>query len=88
MQTNEWTVHLYFEEDDDDTHAKAVLHTRQGETLRASGKSERHPKDSPVPEIGEELAAVRALHALAYELTDVALKDIAALARHPSGAGT
>jgi hypothetical protein len=83
MQTNEWNVHLYFEEDDDDTHAKAVLHTRKGASLRATGKSERHPKDSPVPEIGEELAAARALHALAYELTDVALRDIAALARRP-----
>ncbi|HKA69892.1 MAG TPA: dsRBD fold-containing protein [Actinomycetes bacterium] len=81
MQTNEWTVHLYFEEDDDDTHAKAVLRTRHGESLRAIGKSERHPADSPVPEIGAELAAARALHALAYQLTAVALADITALAR-------
>lgn len=36
MQTTDWTVHLYFEEDDDDTHAKAVLHTRPGESLALS----------------------------------------------------
>jgi len=81
MHTSEWTVHLYFEEDDDNTHAKAVLHTRQGESMHADGKARRHPADLPVPEIGEELAAARALHALAHRLTDAALGDIADLAR-------
>lgn len=76
MHTNEWNVQVLFTEDEDRTHATAVLKTRDG-ALRAEGRARRNPADTPVPEIGEELAAARALHALAARLTDAALGDIA-----------
>ena len=79
MHTTEWDVRLFFEEDDDHTHAKAVLRTRQGDTLHAEGSARRNPVDRPVPEIGEELAAARALHTLAAKLTDSAVADIAGM---------
>jgi hypothetical protein len=77
MHTTEWSVRIFFEEDEDKTHAKALLRTRDGESLHSEGRARRNPVDVSVPEIGEELAAARALHELASRLTDAALADIA-----------
>lgn len=82
MRAQEWSVKVLIDEDDSHTHARAVLDDRHGVTLHSDGNSHRNPVDAPIPEIGEELAAARALYALADQLMDAAAKDIENLT-HP-----
>jgi hypothetical protein len=44
--------------------------------LTGHGVAHRDPADMDVPEIGDELAAGRALHDLARQLVDIAERDI------------
>ena len=77
----EWTVHVHlFEHDDDSTLARAVLETG-AKSLQGEGRARRNPHDDPIPEIGDELAAGRALADLARRLMGAAADDIAATAR-------
>ena len=77
MHTKQWTVQIYLtEEDDDRTCAQAVLKTRSDTDVRGVGTARRNPADHPVPEIGDELAAARALSDLSHRLLDAAAKDI------------
>ncbi|GAA2258685.1 hypothetical protein GCM10010145_34270 [Streptomyces ruber] len=80
MEAKQWTVQIYLTEDGDETHARAVLSTRDTSTLTGRGTARRNPVDRPVPEIGDELAAGRALEDLAVRLHDVATDDIIQLA--------
>ncbi|GGZ19778.1 DUF1876 domain-containing protein [Streptomyces poonensis] len=80
METKQWTVQIYLTEDGDETHARAVLTTRDTSTLTGRGTARRNPVDRPIPEIGDELAASRALEDLAIRLHDVAADDIIQLA--------
>ncbi len=79
MHTRTWnvTIHLY-EQDDGSTRAEAVLHTDAGPDLRHEALARRHPSDRDVPEIGDELAACRALSGLAHALLDATIADVAA----------
>jgi hypothetical protein len=86
MRVQEWTVDIQLDEDDTSTHARAVLHGRDGVTVQSDGTARRNPVDAPIPEIGEELATARALSALAHQLMDVAAEDISNLA-HPISRG-
>lgn len=62
---------LTFESQEDDDHCDMVVHLDAGDrSLSGRGRSRRNPKDPSVPQIGEELAAARALHDLANNLTD------------------
>lgn len=79
MENKEWTVHVYITEDGDDTQARAVLTSPETSTLAGRGVARRNPIDRPVPEIGDELAASRALEDLAIRLHDVASDDIVQL---------
>lgn len=74
--TVEWRVRLHlFEDDEGATKAHVVLDT--GTTaLSGHGTAHCHPADSNVPEIGDELAASRALRELAQQLLDIAERDI------------
>jgi hypothetical protein len=84
MHTVDWSVRISIEEDDDrNTHAHAVLTSRDGATLHSDGRARRNPGDAPVPEIGDELAAARALYGLADLLMDVAGRDVENLT-HPA----
>ena len=83
MHTVDWSVRISIEEDDDSTHARAVLTSRDGVTLHADGRARRNPVDAPVPEIGDELAAARALYGLADALMDAAGRDVENLT-HPA----
>ncbi len=48
-----------------------VVHLDAGDrSLSGTGRSRRNPSDPSVPQVGEELAAARALHDLANHLTD------------------
>ncbi|MGY4742279.1 DUF1876 domain-containing protein [Streptomyces sp. ATMOS53] len=74
--TLEWKVRLHlFEDDDGTTQAHLVLDTGTTE-LTGHGAAHCHPADSNIPEIGDELAAGRALNDLARQVLRVAERDI------------
>lgn len=68
------TVHLF--DGDDVTDAQATLTTQLGPSVHGHGRARRNPADADVREIGEEVAAARALRDLAGRLLDVASGDI------------
>lgn len=71
-----WRVDLYLFEQDAATMAHAVLHTDAPTALDSRGEAHRNPGDADVPEIGDEVAAARALRRLADRLRGVASSDI------------
>ena len=79
MRSRTWTVEIVINEYDEErrTRAQARLHADSGSTLHGEGEARRRPSDREVPEIGDELAAARALADLAYRLLDVTAGDIA-----------
>lgn len=78
-----WHVDVHLFEDGDDTQAHAVLLSSTSEPLDADGHAHRRAGDFNVPEIGDEIAAGRALHKLADRLMGAAAKDLAAVEGHP-----
>jgi hypothetical protein len=73
--TVEWNVRLYLFEEEGTTKARVVLDT--GTTpLTGHGVAHRNPADMDVPEIGDKLAARRAMYDLAQQLVDAAERDI------------
>ena len=74
-----WRVELYLFEQDAVTMAHAVLHTDAPTALDSRGEVHRNPGDADVPEIGDEVAAARALRRLADRLLGVASADIGAI---------
>lgn len=76
MTTKEWSVRISIDEDDDQTHAAAVLTGQGGVSVQCTGDARRRPTDAVVPEIGEELAVSRALYALADRLMETAAHDV------------
>ncbi|MFI0505273.1 DUF1876 domain-containing protein [Streptomyces albogriseolus] len=73
--TLEWKTRLYLFEEDGTTKARATLDT--GTTvLTGHGAAHRNPADADVPEIGDELAAGRALRDLGRQLLDIAEGDV------------
>ena len=62
---------LTFEMREDEDHCELVVHLDAGDrSLSGRGRSRRNPVDPSVPQVGEELAAARALHDLANHLTE------------------
>lgn len=78
-----WKLGLYLDEHDGQTRATARLHTRDT-VLTGVGTAHRNPRDSDIPEIGDELAAARALSDLAHQLLDAAVTDIEAVTHTPA----
>jgi Domain of unknown function (DUF1876) len=76
QHTRSWHVEVLLYEDGDWTRALAVLRTSAGTELRSEGIARRNPKDTDVPEIGEELATSRALSGLAHALFEATVADI------------
>ncbi|MGA8246891.1 MAG: dsRBD fold-containing protein [Nocardioides sp.] len=75
-----WSVQLYLSEVDGHTHAEARLLSGVEPPLSATGTAALNEKDRlDVPEIGYELAAARALQALAEALQATAADDVQAL---------
>jgi hypothetical protein len=76
-----WTVDIFLDEYEDNrtTRAEARLHTGDPADVRGIGRSWRNPHDPNVPEIGDELAAARALADLAERLRGTAAFDIEAM---------
>jgi hypothetical protein len=73
-----WSVAIHLDEHDGSTRAVARLEAG-AKNLVGTGYARRNPSDRNVPEIGEELATARALHALADRLLGAAVGDIAAV---------
>ncbi|MEU4425160.1 dsRBD fold-containing protein [Actinoplanes sp. NPDC024001] len=84
-RTRTWTVEITIDEHEDErrTRAVAVLRTEARPQVRGEGVARRSPRDREVPEIGDELAAARALADLAYQLLDVTAGDIEAVVHRP-----
>ncbi|MEU7905739.1 DUF1876 domain-containing protein [Actinoplanes sp. NPDC049118] len=85
MHTRQWTVDILISEHEEDrrTRAEARLHSGTRTGLRGEGEARRSPRDREVPEIGDELAAARALSDLAYRLLDVSAGDIEQFTNKP-----
>lgn len=83
--TKRWTVDIYIDEHEEQRHtrAEARLHTGQETDLRGVGAAQRNPDDLEVPEIGDELAASRALADLAQQLLQAAAGDIEQVTHQP-----
>jgi uncharacterized protein DUF1876 len=83
-----WTVRIDIGEHQGTTHAIAHLDTGAGTDLTGTGTALVSPRDRDVPEIGDELAAARALSQLAHVLLGAAADDIASASTRGTNAGT
>ena len=82
MHTKTWSVEIFIGEQDGRTRAEARLSSeRSAAALTGTGTARLSPVDSDVPEIGDELAASRALADLAHQLLDAAAEDIGAVTK-------
>ncbi|MFD7402334.1 DUF1876 domain-containing protein [Streptomyces sp. NPDC059866] len=82
--SEEWRVHLYLFEDEGTTKARVVLETGDA-TLTGHGVAHRNPADTDVPEIGDELAAGRAMRDLSEQLLGAAERDIEGMGAAATG---
>ncbi|MFI0467289.1 MULTISPECIES: DUF1876 domain-containing protein [Saccharopolyspora] len=82
--TKHWTVDVYLDEDIDHTHAEARLRVPAAGELHGKGAARRNPQDRSVPEIGDELAAARALFDLARRLLRTAEDEVERMTGHPA----
>ncbi len=73
-----WPVEISLREEDGRTLAEAQL-TRGGTGLIGHGIARRNPDDQEVTQIGEEVAAARALSDLAHQLLGNAAGQIESL---------
>jgi hypothetical protein len=78
MHTRTWHLHIDFFEEEATTRAEVVLRTDAGTELRHVGLARRSPGDRDVAEIGDELAACRALSGLVHDLLDATIADLQA----------
>ncbi|GLW98488.1 dsRBD fold-containing protein [Microtetraspora sp. NBRC 16547] len=76
MTDKRWNVTIDITEHGDDTHARAELAVAEGVSVSGTGHARRSPDDHLVPEIGDELAAARALARLSHCLYQAALKEM------------
>ena len=83
MREKRWNVEVIIDEDDGRTRATARLHTADDTRLSGTGTARLNPVDRNVPEVGDELAASRALSDLAHNLLECAAGDIEELTRKP-----
>jgi hypothetical protein len=79
-----WHVVVDIDEHDNRTRAVARLHMQDTEKLTGVGLARRNPADQDVPEIGDELAAARALSELSHNLLDAAAADIEKINHRPA----
>jgi hypothetical protein len=80
----QWQVVIDIDEHDNRTRAVARLLTQDTEQLTGVGLARRNPADQDVPEIGDELAAARALSELSHNLLDAAAAEIEKITHRPA----
>lgn len=78
-----WSVQIDLGEHDGTTQAVARLHTGDRTSLTGTGSARLNRADLDVPEIGDELAAARALSQLAHALLEAAADDISGVLNKP-----
>lgn len=76
VTASSWFVDIKLGEYDGRTRAVARLHTHDRTALVGTGLARLNPGEHDVPEIGAELAAARALHALADRLLGAVVGDL------------
>lgn len=81
----QWNVEILIDEHDERTRTRARLDTRDDTAVVGVGLARCNPADVNVPEIGDELAAARALSDLAHRLLETTAQDIEALTHRPPG---
>jgi len=82
----EWTVEIHFTEDEDGTRADAKLRTPTGvHELSGFGRSRRKRTEPDVRDIGDEIAAARALWGLAGHIMHEAADQIEEYKGYPVG---
>jgi hypothetical protein len=74
-----WTTMIYIDEHEGQTRARARLTTSDTE-LTGLGMARCRPGETDVPEIGDELAAARALADLAHQLLELSAADLETVA--------
>lgn len=79
----DWPIRLWLTDDGSRTTAHVELLTRNYHTVTAEGIARRRPHDPVVPQIGDELAAGRALAQLARQLLAAGAEDIESLGEPP-----
>jgi hypothetical protein len=84
MHTAGWNVELRFEEDESLTAAAAILRLEDGTEMQGRGQARRNPADPAQPQIGEEIAAARALSDLVHQLLDKAASEIEDVTHKPA----
>lgn len=83
--THTWhaSIHLFSSadvgSDEHVTAAHAVVTTAAGNKIEGYGRAKLNPDDTDVPEIGEELAAARALRDVADRLLRATSDDLSAI---------
>jgi uncharacterized protein DUF1876 len=70
-----WPVEISLTEEDRNTQAEARL-TKDGVSMIGLGLARRNPDDQKVTQIGEEIAAARALSDLAHKLLNDAAGQV------------
>jgi hypothetical protein len=78
-----WSVQIEIGEYEGTTRAIAHLHTADRTALTGTGTARLNPADPDIPEIGDELAASRALSELAHRLLDAAADDMSGVLHKP-----
>ena len=78
-----WSVAIEIDEHDGRTRAVARLDAGAIE-LTGVGLARRSPEDRDVPQIGDELAAARALSELSHQLVDATAADIERITHQPA----
>ena len=76
MAQKTWTIQVNIDEEGDDTFADAVLSVDNKMEIHGRGTRHRNPTDESVPQIGDELAAARAMSDLAHQLLSTAAGHI------------
>ena len=82
MQPVGWQIEVAFQEDDYRGRGSASIARRV--ELRARGTARRNPDDPAQPQIGEEIAAARALSDLVHQLLDKAATQIEEATHKPA----
>ncbi|SCK39598.1 protein of unknown function [Streptomyces sp. WMMB 714] len=85
--TREWNVRIFIFEEEGTTTARAVLDTGES-TITGRGVARCNPEDIDIPEIGDELAASRAMAELGRQLMRVADRDLQGVGAGPLPART
>lgn len=82
-----WHSEVTFREAGPKTRATALLQLPDGTELRAHGHASKHPNDPIQTQVGEELAAARALNDLARQLlarASTRIESATHIAAHPT----